>query len=264
MSVSASLGRVRPSESAHKRTILPGVLVNAARKWVAGGRAPRRSRLLPDLWIDLKCYAAPHVREIAPSRLRGIDRVRVEGPVGRHSPLVVTALATLLQSETIFELGPDTADTSWLLAHNLPDARIFWLDDGIERPRSVELGHAERTLRGFGKDPGLRTDLTLESNRLTRLRGDSATFDFLPYSGTADLVYVEASHRHDRMRSDTEAAFGLLSELGCIVWDGYSGDSSVYAYLNELARDPDCPIFHIRGTRLAFHSRWDIVIPDVG
>jgi hypothetical protein len=66
------------------------------------------------------------------------------------------------------------------------------------------------------------------------------------------------------MRPDTEAAFGLLSELGTIVWDGYSGDAGVYAYLNELAPSIDGPLFHILGTRLVFYSRWDIVMPDLG
>ena len=239
------------------RDIALGVLAGVLRGWLRGPKA-RRARLFSNLWIELKCYAAPRVRSIPLSRIKGIDRIRVHGPVAYHSPLVVTALATLLQAETIFEFGPDTAETSWLLAHNLPDANVFWLDDGLPPPRKTAL--EENVYRLFGD---ARTTERPETARIRRISGDAESFDFLPYSGTADLVYVEASKRYRHLRSDTEAAFGLLSELGCIIWDGYSGDPAVWSYLNRLAPELDRPIFHIRGTRLAMYSRWDVVVPEL-
>jgi len=258
---SSSQSRERPIGRVRNRNIVLTVLAGAARKWLTDP-GPRRSHLFANLWIELKCFGAPRVRNIALTRIKGIDRVRVDGSIRRHSPLVVTALAALLESETVFELGPDTADTAWLLAHNLPNARVFWLDEVREPSYHPKLGHTDRVYQLPGKDRGSRTDATTEAGRITRLSGDSATFDFLPYSGTADLVYIEASHRSAYMTSDTDAAFGLLSELGSIVWDGYSGDPGVYAYLNRLAPELDRPIFHILGTRLAFYSRWDIVLPE--
>jgi hypothetical protein len=216
-----------------------------------------------NLWIELKRYGAPRIRNIEPSRIRGIDRVRVDGPVRRHSPLVVAALARLLECETIFQLGPDNGDTAWLLAHNLPNARVFVLDERIVAPNQPAPGPTDRVYQLPGRDHGFSLDAAPAAGRITQLHGDSATFDFLPYTGSADLVYIEGSRRPDQVRSDTEASFGLLSELGTIVWDGYSGDAGVYAYLNELAPSLDRPIYHILNTRLALYSRWDIVIPDV-
>lgn len=215
-----------------------------------------------NVWIELKRYGAPRIRNIELSRVRGIDRVRVEGPVRRHSPLVVTALSRLLECETLFQLGPDMGDTVWLLAHNLPGATIFVLDEGSVPTDQPAPGPAGRVYQLSRRERGLPLDETQDDARITQLAGDSATFDFLPYSGRADLVYIEGSRRPDQVRSDTEAAFGLLSELGTIVWDGYSGDAGVYAYLNELAPSLDRPIYHILNTRLALYSRWDIVIPD--
>lgn len=234
--------------------MVPGVLAGVARKWLVDP-TPRRSRLVGDLWIELKVYAARHIREIALQEIKGFDAVRVDGPVTRHSPLVVTALARLLQSDTLFEFGPDSANTVPLLAHNLPNAQIFWLDDGHAKPSTVPA--AREGVYRFPRN-GDWDDKT-ESSRITKLAGDSTTFDLLPYSGTADVVYIESSTRCDKLRADTDAAFGLLSELGCIVWDGYTGNSCVYARLNELAREFDRPVYHIRGTRLAVYSRWDIV-----
>ena len=252
----------RPIKRVRDRNIVTIVLAGVARNWLTNPDHPR-SRLFANLWMELKCFGAPRVRSIALSRIRGIDRVQVEGPVRRHSPLVVTALASLLQSETVFEFGPDTGDTAWLLAHNLPNARLFWLDDGLRPSEDARPEQIDRVPHHLQEHLGLRTDATPQASVITRLSGRSASFDFRPYSGTADLVYIEASHRDAYMASDTDAAFGLLSDLGSIIWDGYIGDPGVYAYLNELAPKLDRPIYHILGTRLAFYSRWDIVVPEV-
>ena len=219
------------------RSIAAAVMAGVIRNWLTHPGRPH-SHLLTNVWIELKRYGAPRVRNVELSQLRGIDRVRVAGPVRRHSPLVLTALAMLLECETVFELGPDTGDAAALLAHNLPHARIFLLDDDGDRPRQPDTG------------------------RITHLSGDSFTTDLLPYSGTIDLVYIEGSGRYSHLGSDTEAAFGLLSELGSIVWDGYAGDPGVYAYLNQLEPTLDRPVFHLLGTRLALYSRWDILVDE--
>ena len=174
--------------------------------------------------------------------------------------LALTALSMLLECETVFELGPDTGGAKGLLAHNLPNARIFLLDDGAEPPAQTKPGPTDRLYHLPRGDYGRRLDATAQGGLVTHLPGDSFTFDLLPYSGTADLVYIEGSRRYSHIASDTEAAFGLLSELGTIVWDGYSGDAGVYSYLNDLAPSLDRPVFHILGTRLALYSRWDIAI----
>jgi len=134
--------------------------------------------------------------------------------------------------------------TTWTVAHNQRRARVYTLDP-----------------------PGLRVDRgryfrgTPEAERITQLLGDSASFDFSPYRGRMDLVFVDSSHSHSHVRSDTEAAFGMLSELGMIAWGDYTHYPGVYTYLNEVAPTLDRPIFHIVGTRLAVYSRWNLLPP---
>jgi hypothetical protein len=263
MGASSSQRRERQPRTIGNRHIAMGVLARVVRSALTDPRASR-SQLLTNIWIELKRYGAQRIQNIQLSDIRGIDRVRVDGPVRRHSPLVVTALSILLECETAFEFGPDTGDTAWLLAHNLPNARIHVLADGTESRTKAWPAPVDEVYRLPTRDHGVPGDAVPEASRITHLLGDSTTFDFLPYNGTADLVYIEGSGRHARIKADTEAAFGLLSDLGTIVWDGYSGDPGVYAYLNELAPFLDGPVFHILGTRLAMYSRWDIVIPQYG
>lgn len=246
--------------SVRNRNIVRVVLAGVVRSWLADPRQ-RHSQLLRKFWIELMSYAAPRVPNIELSQIRGIDTVRVEGPVGRHSPLVVTALSMLLECDTVFEFGRGLEATASLVAHNLPDAKVYLFD---EEARAADM--VERRDRAYQLPRSVSAVLAwpdAEAARIVRLRGDPATFNFVPYSGHVDLVEIDGSRGYAQVRSDTETAFGLLSELGAIVWDGYASDPGLYAYLNEIAPSLDRPIFHIAGTALALYSRWEIVIGDV-
>ena len=235
-----------PREPLGDAQIFGGVVAGVIRNSLAHSQDARR-RFLEGLWIELKRFGAANVRNIELSRIRGIESVRVEGPVLHHGTLVISALSALLECERIFEFGASDGESAWLLAHNAPTVRIYTFDS--ESP-SLPARHSR--FRG-----------TPEESRITQLFGDAATFDFSSYSGTIDLVLINGSHRSGFMRSDTEAAFSMLSELGSIVWYGYTDYPGVYAYLNKLASSLDHPVFHILGTQLALYSRWDIVVPDM-
>ena len=235
--------------------ILPSVLGDALSHAVADPQRLRR-QLLKRAWIELKRFAAPHVTNIDVASINGIDRVHVEGPVLRRSPLVLCALAALLDPATIFEFGTYRGDTAWLLARNVPRARVYTLDlAGPDAAYSAQLELTDIDEYFHEWDRGARFHGTREGERITQLAGDSATFDFAPYRGTIDLAYVDASHSYSYVRSDTEAALAMLSPSGTIIWDDYTHYSGIYAYLNELAPALDHPIFHVLDTRLALYSR---------
>lgn len=57
---------------------------------------------------------------------------------------------------------------------------------------------------------------------IIHLEGDSRTYDFSPYYGKMDLVFVDGDHHHDSVVEDTKNAFKLLKdENACIVWHDY-------------------------------------------
>jgi hypothetical protein len=261
MRASSDRFRERQVRTIGDRSIAIGVLAGVVRNALTDPEQ-LRSYFLTNIWIELKRYGARRIPNIELSRIRGIERVRVDGPIRRHSPLVVAALSILLEAETLFEFGMDTGDTASLLEHNLANARIYLLDEGSGSSDQAGARPNRVYHRSRGDDDHPRVGAP-QASRIIHLTGDSTTFDFRPYRGTADLVYIEGSKRPTRIRPDTEAAFGLLSELGSILWDGYSGDAGVYAYLNELAPSLDRPLVHILGTRLALYSRWDILTPDI-
>lgn len=264
MRLGSTLLRPLPSGSptirrVRNRDILPGVVRDAIARAAADPRGAR-ARLLKGLWIEIKRFSAPHVMSVEPAQIAGLDLVRVEGHVMRHSPLVLCALAQLLGCRSIFEIGTFRGDTSWLLAHNLPQAHVFTLDlpgpESAQRAR-LEITDVDEYFHTWER--GARFRDTPESLRITPLVGDSATFDFSPYRGAMDLVYIDASHSYSYVRADTEAALAMLSPTGTIVWDDYTYYPGIYAYLNELAPALDRPIYHLLGTRLAVHARRDLL-----
>lgn len=99
-----------------------------------------------------------------------------------------------------------------------------------------------------------------EASRIEPLTGDSATFDFGPYLGKMDAIFIDASHSYSYVKADTEAALKMLSPQGTILWHDYPAYPGIFAYLNELGAALDRKIYHILGTGLAFSSRGSLVV----
>jgi hypothetical protein len=234
--------RDRPSQPIGNLRTFPGVVAGALRNSFADPHDLRYG-LLRNVWVELKRFAAQNVRTVELTRIRGIHRVNVDGPVVPHGSLIVSALAALLECERIFDFAASNGETSRLLAHNLPGAEIYTFASTPVASRD-----------GAGAIP------TASGSEIARLYGDSGTFDFSPYSGSVDLVHIDGASRAGSLSADSDAAFGMLSELGSIVWYGYSYQPAVYGFLNRLAPLLDRPIYHLLGTRLAIYSRWDIVV----
>lgn len=233
------MGSERPSARIGERHVAIDVIAGVIRKAIAG-RGDDRMLLLRQLWIELRRFSASNVRNIPLSRIRAIHDVHVAGPIDQTDALVVSAIAAVLECDTIFMFGP-ARDTGAVLAHNLPEAQIY----ALVPPEPESLAAA----RSHPRQP---------AGNITRLAGSAATFDLSRYSGKSDLVFIDGVRD---LREETDAAFSLLSELGTIIWDNYTHSAAAYAYLNALAPALDRPVFHLLGTRLALYSRWDIVRP---
>jgi hypothetical protein len=92
------------------------------------------------------------------------------------------------------------------------------------------------------------------------LFGHSDKFDFSPYNGKIDLVFVDGDHHYESVKKDTVKAFKLLkNENSIIVWHDYSSDTlkvrwdvllGIMDGSPENARDK---IYHISNTLTAVY-----------
>ncbi|MCX6832380.1 MAG: class I SAM-dependent methyltransferase [candidate division Zixibacteria bacterium] len=180
---------------------------------------------------------------------------------------VIAALVRQNAPKTIFEIGTFDGRTTLNMAINsAPDTRIYTLDLPRDLLDSTKL-HITTGDRVFvdKAQSGERFRNSESAHQVTQLYGDSATFDFSPYFGTIDLVFVDGSHAYDYVRNDTEIALKLLRDgRGVILWHDYAAWAGVTRALNEVYQraltNPlpavELPVFknmrHISGTTLAY------------
>ncbi len=163
---------------------------------------------------------------------------------------VLSLLCQRYNPKNIFEFGTFEGSTTHHLAIAAPDAQITTLDldptdtdDGV-----IPLnGDDESRIRYV---PGQIFQDTPEEERITQVYGNSMTFDYSPYEGQFDMIFVDADHDYEPALSDSLNAFKLLKSKGIIIWDDYTTWPGLKQALEELA--VDYPIQHIEGTRLAF------------
>ena len=238
--------------------IAPGVLWN----FVANSfRNPRRLRFetIRNAWNLMKLHAATGVRAIGVGQIRGINDVNVNVNVNSYDLAVLCAITRITQPATFFEIGTYIGETTLAVARNNPQAKVYTLD--LPSPETRSSASLEMTDEYLFErwDRGLAFKDTPEAARIEMLSGDSATFDFTPYLGKMDAVFIDASHSYSYVKADTEAALKILSPRGTILWHDYPAYPGIFAYLNELAAELGGKIFHLLGTGLALYSRQDLV-----
>jgi SAM-dependent methyltransferase len=110
----------------------------------------------------------------------------------------------------IFEIGTFEGGTTLFLAEKAGEgAEVFTLD----LPASqfawtwTEIG---TRFRGAAVEP-----------RIKQLSGDSLEFDFSPYDGSIDLVFVDAAHDYWHGIADSRTALKLVRPGGVVLWHDF-------------------------------------------
>lgn len=159
--------------------------------------------------------------------------------IDANSLAVLTTLAVARDAKSIFEFGTYKGVTTRQLAESCASAEVVTLDFPPSPDAHFVPGEAFRN--------------TAASERISQQYGDAKSFDFSPYLGRMDLVFVDAGHEYQDVRTDTENALLLARPGALVVWDDYTSWTGVRRCINELSRD--LPIVHIAGTRLAVLRR---------
>jgi predicted O-methyltransferase YrrM len=147
----------------------------------------------------------------------------------------------------IFEIGTYRGRTTRLLATCSPSSIVHTLD---LPPHDMLQGgcfkESDRELIGgrFAHAAHLRA-------RIVQHFGDSQRFDFRPFYGQVDLVFVDACHAYEEVLNDSRAAIRMIKGGGTIIWDDYHPihGPGVMKALADIALVS--PLFWITGTRLA-------------
>ncbi|MCS6859891.1 MAG: class I SAM-dependent methyltransferase [Abditibacteriales bacterium] len=170
--------------------------------------------------------------------------------------LTLAAICRYVQPRTVFEIGTYRGASTLLIAMNTPDdTEIFTLDlDPSERIAYKENVIADAFPQFTVGEAYQNTSFAFKVHQLL---GNSLNFDYGPYIGAMDFVFVDGDHSYEFVKSDTEKAFQLIHPGGVILWDDYLWDrrhpecAGVTRCLNEI-KDSGC-CFQIDGTRFAIY-----------
>jgi predicted O-methyltransferase YrrM len=180
-----------------------------------------------------------------PRLFPGIEQVAV--PIGAIDPdtahpnhvdmLYVCAIARHVRARRIFEFGTYLGRTTYHLALGSDVERVWTLDlDPAADHSRLKLGRAVRTVHERGLQGHFFRDQPCAA-KVTQLHGDSRTFDFSPYRGQADLVFVDGGHTYDLVVNDTQQALAMLRPGGIIVWHDFAPKGrDVVRFAREFAQ----------------------------
>jgi hypothetical protein len=243
------------------RQILPRALAGAAR---AAVRRPRELRyhVIRDVWSVTKRFGATSIENIDRSEISGLQDAVIEGYIDDPNRAVLAAVCQAVGARTFFEIGTNRGRTAWTVARNNPELAVHTLDLPSREALAdvqLDLNESDRAFFSRDWDRGSAYAGTPEAERIETLLGDSATFDYSPYEGKMDVVFIDGAHTYSYVRSDTEQAERMITPEGTIVWDDYPSIPGVYRFLTELSERSPRRLYHVLGTRLVIAPGKDIV-----
>jgi predicted O-methyltransferase YrrM len=167
---------------------------------------------------------------------------------------VLAAIASYVTPHCVFEFGTYTgAGTLAIARHSPDDCTVFTLDLPADRLRLPGIEAASPGVQAARIGEAFKRSEV--AHKIRALQGDSARFDFSPFRGKVDLVFIDAVHTYEYVRNDTQRALEMLSPAGTIVWDDCSLEfPGVVNALREFQTSRK--IHRIAGTRLAVYSRF--------
>lgn len=157
--------------------------------------------------------------------------------------LMLAKIVACAKPSRLLEVGSFRGFTALMLARHMgPDARLVTVD------RFPEHGEAYRDTPIAQRIERRVAEVTSET-----FRDDPA--------GGFDFIFLDAGHRYEEVKSDTEILLPLLAPDGFFLWHDYanwgrfSGFNGVPEYLHELTRS--IPVCQVDGSTLGIHCpRW--------
>jgi predicted O-methyltransferase YrrM len=157
------------------------------------------------------------------------------GNVQPYELIVISTICKYLNPHLVFEFGTFNGLTTLHLAVNSPaSAQVVTIDLDPNDGRRQLIN--DDTYYISDNCVGAMFEDAPERPKILQIFGDTTTFDQKAYHEKADLIFIDAGHEYELVRSDTEKALDMLAPNGVILWHDYVfSHYGVYTWLNELS-----------------------------
>jgi predicted O-methyltransferase YrrM len=207
-------------------------------------------------------WRAASIFEIFPELRERSGRITIEhleghGVITPIGELAHLALAThALEPSVIFEFGTFCGRTALNFALNSPETcTVYTLDLPPDETEQTGTNAADAGLIGK-RHIGAAYESSDVRHKIHQLFGESREFDFTPYEGKADLVFVDGGHAYDVALSDTRNALRLCRLGGAVIWHDF-GNYGDYAEIIRAVLDciPADELIQIENTQLVVYRK---------
>lgn len=174
--------------------------------------------------------------------------VRTPGSVTNDELFLLSALVQARQPLRLVEIGTAAGRTALNLLRAAPPEAILATFDLPDDASAVD--GAGPDFRQFGlRRPGRVFEGTPLAERIELVRADTTTFDWTPYHGQVDFMFIDGAHDYASVAADSRAALAVVKPGGLIVWHDYAQVLGVTQALNELL--PEHKLVWLAETSLA-------------
>jgi hypothetical protein len=151
----------------------------------------------------------------------------------------IASLAHVLQPRKCIEIGTSLGLVTATIASNSPhDVEVHTIDQ-----------HGDERIGSFFRTRPERTKITQHVSLSTQ-------FDFEPFAGSVDLMFIDGSHEFEDVLRDSESAFRVLSPRGVVIWhDVTPYFPGVMKALEALPATKE--IYRVQGTGCGFYAALD-------
>lgn len=193
-----------------------------------------------------------------------LSRITLEHLPGTGSNPSVAELAYMaiicqaVRPKKVFEIGTFRGRTALNFALNSPDdCRVFTMDLPPDDRQAVLNGMNLADANIIAKsETGADYQGKEGSAKIQQLYGNSMEFDFGPYFGEMDIVFIDGGHHYEAVASDTQNALKMVRPGGFIIWHDFAN----YGDYNDVTRAilallPPQQVVQIDNTELAVYRK---------
>ena len=182
-----------------------------------------------------------------------IEHIAGEGIYTAIDELAMLAYITVATDPAkIFEIGTFRGRTALNFALNsAPECQVYTLDLPLWET-DVQGAYNSSDVKIVGASfPGSDYAGKSEAAKIVQLYGNSLRFDFSPYVGQMDLVFVDGAHHYEAAKSDTANALRMIRPGGVVIWHDFAN----YGDYNDVTRAvleavPPAEVVQLENTQL--------------
>jgi predicted O-methyltransferase YrrM len=165
-------------------------------------------------------------------------------------------ICRLVKPRVVFEIGTLHGSSALHFALNTPEETVIYTLDlptgQAAQPKLATTITDDFHIAAYRSSEALCFDNTPVAQRIKRLFGDSAEFDFSEFHGKVDFFFIDGAHSYDYVKSDTLNALQCCHTGSVIAWHDFGrvGVNGVSRWILELSRERE--IHSTPGGSLAF------------